>query len=151
MIRPIVVGSGIAGLWASWRLASGGHPVLLLTKGALRDSASAWAQGGVAVALAPGDSPALHAADTIAAGGGINDPEAVRVLTTEGPDRVRELLALGADFDRGPDGQLRFGLEAAHSRHRILHADGDRTGAAMVRALLAVVRHLPAIEVREHS
>ena len=151
MIRPIVVGSGIAGLWASWRLASGGHPVLLLTKGALGDSASAWAQGGVAVALAPGDSPALHAADTIAAGGGINDPEAVRILTTEGPDRIRELLALGADFDRGPDGQLRFGLEAAHSRHRILHADGDRTGAAMVRALLAVVRHLPAIEVRERS
>ncbi len=151
MIRPVVVGSGIAGLWASWRLAAGGHPVLLLTKGALGDSASAWAQGGVAVALGPGDSPTLHAADTMAAGGGINDPEAVRVLTTEGPDRIRELLALGADFDRGPDGELRFGLEAAHSRHRIIHADGDRTGAAMVRALIAVVRHLPSIEVREHA
>jgi L-aspartate oxidase len=151
MPRPIVVGSGIAGLWASWRLASGGRPVLLLTKGALGDSASAWAQGGVAVALGPGDSPALHAADTMAAGGGINDPEAVRTLTTEGPDRIRELLALGADFDRGPDGQLRFGLEAAHSRNRIIHADGDRTGAAMVRALLAVVRHLPEIEVREFT
>jgi L-aspartate oxidase len=151
MTRPVVVGSGIAGLWASWRLASGGHPVLLLTKGALGDSASAWAQGGVAVALAPGDSPTLHAADTIAAGGGINDPEAVRILTTEGPDRIRELVALGAEFDRGPDGQLRFGLEAAHSRHRIIHADGDRTGAAMVRALIAVVQHLPTVEVREHA
>jgi L-aspartate oxidase len=151
MPRPVVVGSGIAGLWASWRLASGGHPVLLLTKGALGDSASAWAQGGVAVALGPGDSPTLHAADTMAAGGGINDPEAVRILTTEGPDRIRELLALGADFDRGPDGELRFGLEAAHSRHRIIHAEGDRTGAAMVRALIAVVRHLPAVEVREHA
>ncbi len=151
MTRPIVVGSGIAGLWAAWRLASGGRPVLLLTKGALGDSASAWAQGGVAVALGPGDSPSLHAADTMAAGGGINDPEAVRILTTEGPDRIRELLALGAEFDRGPDGQLRFGLEAAHSRHRIIHAEGDRTGAAMVRALLAVVRHLPDVEVREHA
>ena len=151
MTRPVIIGSGIAGLWAAWRLAASGQRCLLLTKGALGDSASAWAQGGIAAALGPGDSPALHAADTLAAGSGLSDPEAVRVLTTEGPDRIRDLLALGARFDRAPDGALRFGLEAAHSRHRILHADGDRTGAAMVRSLTAVVQHLDEIEVREFA
>ena len=151
MNRPVIVGSGIAGLWAAWRLAASGRRCILLTKGALGDSASAWAQGGIAAALGPGDSPALHAADTLAAGSGLSDPEAVRILTTEGPDRIRDLLGLGARFDRAPDGALRFGLEAAHSRHRILHADGDRTGAAMVRSLTAVVRHLDEIEVRDFA
>jgi L-aspartate oxidase len=151
MTRPVIVGSGIAGLWAAWRLAASGRRCILLTKGALGDSASAWAQGGIAAALGPGDSPALHAADTLAAGSGLADPEAVRVLTTEGPDRIRDLLSLGAHFDRASDGSLRFGLEAAHSRHRILHADGDRTGAAMVRSLTAVVRHLDEIEVWEFA
>lgn len=149
--RPLVVGAGIAGLWAAWRLAESGRHVLLVTKDALDQSASSWAQGGVAVALAPGDSPAMHAADTIAAGDGLSDPEAVRILTTEGPDRIRELLELGADFDRAPDGTLRFGLEAAHSRPRILHALGDATGAALIRCLLAVVADHPRIEVRPYT
>lgn len=123
--------------------------MLLVTKGTLSDSNTAWAQGGIAVALDPSDSPALHAADTIAASDGLADPAAVEVLVTEGPDRVRELLGLGADFDRAPDGTLRFGLEAAHSRPRILHAEGDRTGAALVAALSRVVRADPRIELRE--
>jgi L-aspartate oxidase len=148
---PIIVGTGIAGLWTAWRLASEGRRSLLLTKGRLADSATAWAQGGIAVAIGPGDSPALHAQDTLDAGDGLSDPEAVRILVTEGPERIRELLQLGADFDRSDDGRLRFGLEAAHSRARILHADGDRTGAELVRSLTAVARHLPEITILEHT
>jgi L-aspartate oxidase len=149
--RPIIVGSGIAGLWTAWRLAAEGQPSLVLTKGKLADSASAWAQGGIAVALGPGDSPSQHAADTLAAGDGLSDPEAVRVLTNEGPDRIRELLALGAVFDRGPDGTLRFGLEAAHTRPRIIHAGGDQTGAALVAFLTEKVRRHPLIEILRYT
>ena len=149
MPRPLVVGTGIAGLWSAWRLASEGHAVLLVTKGTLADSNTAWAQGGIAVAMGDGDSPASHAADTIAASGGLTDPDAVDVLVHEGPDRIRELLGLGAEFDRAPDGSLRFGLEAAHSHARIIHAEGDRTGAALVAALSRVVRADPRIELRE--
>ncbi len=147
----LIAGAGIAGLWAAWRLASEGHPSVLLTKGALADSASAWAQGGIAVALAPGDSPGQHAADTMAAGHGLSEPEAVAILTTEGPDRVRELLSLGARFDRGSDGELRFGLEAAHTRPRIIHAGGDRTGAVLVATLAEIVRRHPDIEILEFT
>ncbi len=149
--RPVIVGTGIAGLWTAWRLASEGQPSLLVTKGALVDSATAWAQGGIAVALGPGDSPTLHAADTLAAGDGLSDPEAVRILTSEGPDRVYELLELGAIFDRGTDGKLRLGLEAAHTRPRIIHAGGDRTGAALVACLTEIVRADPLIEILEHT
>jgi L-aspartate oxidase len=149
--RPVIVGTGIAGLWAAWRLASEGQSAVLVTKETLADSASAWAQGGIAVALGPGDSPSQHAADTMAASDGLADPEAVRILTSEGPDRIYELLALGARFDRGPDGHLRFGLEAAHTRARIIHAGGDRTGAALIGCLAQVVRHHPLIELLEHT
>ncbi|HSB54384.1 MAG TPA: L-aspartate oxidase [Gemmatimonadales bacterium] len=149
--RPIIVGTGIAGLWTAWRLAAEGQPSILLTKGLLADSASAWAQGGIAVALGPGDSPSQHAADTLAAGDGLSDPEAVRVLTNEGPDRIRELLAMGAVFDRGPEGSLRFGLEAAHTRPRIIHAGGDRTGAAIVAFLTEKIRHHPLIEILRYT
>lgn len=147
---PLIIGTGIAGLWAAWRMASEGNEAVLLTKGTLADSATAWAQGGIAVALGPDDSPELHARDTLAAGDGLSDPEAVEILVTEGPQRIRELLALGANFDRAADGRLRFGLEAAHTRPRILHADGDRTGAMLVRSLTAVVRHLAQITLLEH-
>ena len=149
--RPVIVGTGIAGLWTAWRLASEGQSVVLVTKETLADSASAWAQGGIAVALGPGDSPSQHAADTMAASDGLADPEAVRILTSEGPDRIYELLALGARFDRGPDGHLRFGLEAAHTRARIIHAGGDRTGAALIGCLAQVVRHHASIELLEHT
>ena len=149
--RPLVIGTGVAGLWTAWRLASEGRDVLLVTKATLQDSNTAWAQGGIAVALDADDSPALHAADTIAASDGLADPLAVDVLVHEGPARVRELLELGARFDRGPDGALRFGLEAAHSRPRILHAEGDRTGAALVEALSRVVLADPRITLLERT
>ena len=148
---PLIIGSGIAGLWTAWRLAAEGRSARLVTKEALADSASAWAQGGIAVALGPGDNPVQHAADTLAAGDGLSDPEAVRVLTNEGPDRIRELLAMGATFDRAPDGRLRFGLEAAHTRPRIIHAGGDRTGAALVAFLTRVIRDHTLIEILEHT
>jgi len=149
--RLIIVGTGLAGMWSAWRLALAGRPSVLVTKSTLADSASAWAQGGIAAALGPGDSPALHAADTIAAGDGLADPEAVRVLTTEGPERIRQLVALGATFDLGPDGKLRMGLEGAHSRPRILHAGGDRTGAMLVGCLAQIISRDPLIEIREHA
>jgi L-aspartate oxidase len=149
--RPVIVGTGIAGLWTAWRLASEGVPAVLVTKETLADSASAWAQGGIAVALGPGDSPGQHAADTLAASDGLADPEAVRILTNEGPDRIYELLALGAVFDRGPDGKLGLALEAAHTRPRIIHAGGDRTGAALISCLAQVVRLHPEIEILEHT
>src|SRR5687768_10294499 len=148
---PLIIGAGIAGLWTAWRLAAEGRGSVLLTKCALADSASAWAQGGIAVALAPGDTPAKHAADTLAAGHGLSDPEAVRVLTTEGPERIRELVALGARFDRGTDGRLRFGLEAAHTQPRIIHAGGDRTGAVLVSTLIDIVRAQPEVEILEYA
>src|SRR3954469_25561017 len=149
--RPVIVGTGIAGLWTAWRLASEGIAVVLVTKESLIDSASAWAQGGIAVALGPGDSPGQHAADTLAASDGLADPEAVRILTNEGPDRVYELLALGAKFDRGPEGRRRLGLEAAHTRPRIIHAGGDRTGAALISCLAQVISDHPEIELLEHT
>jgi L-aspartate oxidase len=149
--RPIIVGTGLAGLWTAWRLALEGLPSLVLTKRTLTDGATAWAQGGIAAALGPGDSPTLHAADTLAAADGLADPAAVRVLTTEGPERIRDLLDLGATLDRGPDGALRFGLEGAHSRPRILHAGGDRTGAVLSSYLAEIVSRHPLIEIREHT
>ena len=149
--RPVIVGTGIAGLWTAWRLASEGRRAVVLTKETLADSASAWAQGGIAVALGPGDSPSQHAADTMAASDGLADPEAVRILTSEGPGRIYELLALGARFDRGPDGRLGFGLEAAHTRPRIIHSGGDRTGAALIGCLAQLVRSHPLIELMEHT
>ncbi|HEV7785287.1 MAG TPA: FAD-binding protein, partial [Thermoanaerobaculia bacterium] len=99
----------------------------------------------------PGDSPGQHAADTLAASDGLADPEAVRILTNEGPDRIYELLALGAVFDRGPDGKLGLALEAAHTRPRIIHSGGDRTGAALISCLAQVVRLHPQIELLEHT
>jgi L-aspartate oxidase len=149
--RPVIIGTGIAGLWTAWRLASEGRAAVVVTKESLADSASAWAQGGIAVALGPGDSPSQHAADTLAASDGLADPEAVRILTSEGPGRIYELLALGARFDRGSDGRLRFGLEAAHTRARIIHAGGDRTGAALIGCLAHVVREHPLVELIEHT
>jgi L-aspartate oxidase len=149
--QPVIVGTGIAGLWTAWRLASEGIPVVLVTKESLSDSASAWAQGGIAVALGPGDSPSQHAADTLAASDGLADPEAVRILTSEGPDRIYELLELGAKFDRGPDGKLGFGLEAAHTKPRIIHSGGDRTGAALIGCLAQLVRDDGRIQLLEHT
>jgi L-aspartate oxidase len=139
----LVVGSGVAGLTAALGLAP--RSVTLLTKTGLGwGGASSWAQGGVAAAVGSDDSPALHAADTLAAGAGISQLDAVALLTTEGPARMRELLELGTHFDVDDTGHLALGREAAHSRRRILHAR-DATGAEIVRALAAAVEREPAI------
>ena len=150
--RFLVVGSGVAGLHAAWRASEeDGGEVMVLTKRSLFDSATAYAQGGIAAALGAGDSTKLHRKDTLAAGAALCDARAVDVLVAEGPDRVRELQTAGADFDLGPTGKLRLGKEAAHSRHRIVHAHGDQTGAEVVRTLIDRVADNPKIEVFEKT
>lgn len=134
----IIVGSGIAGLYASLLAAAHGR-VLLVTKGALEESNTRYAQGGIAVALAAGDSPELHLRDTIVAGDGLCHRDAVAVLTQEAPRCISDLLALGVPFDRDGD-DLAWTLEAAHSYPRVLHAGGDATGQIVERTLAATVR-----------
>ena len=149
--RFLVVGSGIAGLHAAWRASEQGE-VLLLTKRSLFDSATSYAQGGIAAALGAGDSPELHRRDTLAAGAALCDAAAVQVLVEEGPARVRELQAAGADFDLEPEtGRLRLGREAAHSRKRIVHAHGDQTGAEVARTLVSRVRRSRRVRVVEKA
>ena len=142
----IVIGSGVAGLSVARSLPD--HRVLLLTKTQLGAGSSQWAQGGVAAAMGAGDSPALHARDTLAVSGDIANADAVSVLTQVGPDRMRQLMALGVQFDR-EQGKLCLGREAAHSHPRILHAQGDATGAELVRALTLAVRQTAGIEIAE--
>ena len=141
MTDVLVLGSGVAGLTAARTAAEAGLSVTVLTKGELAASATRYAQGGVAAALSPADSPALHFSDTLSAGGGLCDPEAVRVLVGEGPDRLRELMALGATFDRTVDGDpgtpLALAREGGHSLARVVHAGGDATGHEVERALVA--------------
>ena len=146
----MVVGSGIAGLTAALHAARAGR-VLLVTKTVLDAGSTRWAQGGIAAALAPDDSPEDHLADTLVAGVGLCDPEAVRVLVTEGPARVRELIALGAAFDLDAAGDLALTREGGHHRDRIIHAGGDATGVEVQRALVAAVRESPNIDVYEHA
>ncbi len=150
----IVVGSGIAGLTAALRLRQRVPRVLLVTKTVLSSGSTLWAQGGVAAALADTDSPQAHLQDTLVAGAGLCDAEAVRALVTEGPDRIHDLIALGAQFDLGDDGEVLLTREGGHHADRIVHAGGDATGAEISRALVAAleaVRHDPGIEVIEHA
>lgn len=139
MTDVLVVGSGLAGLLAAVRATDAGHRVTLVTKAALPESNTRYAQGGIAAALFPDDSTDAHILDTLRAGAGLCDPAAVTVLCEEGPARVRDLIRFGVDFDRDESGITR-GLEAAHSRSRVLHAGGDATGAAIEAALVATVR-----------
>ncbi len=138
----LVLGSGVAGLSAAVRLAGPGGPspslsLGVLTKGVLSQSATRWAQGGVAAVLgADEDSTDLHLADTLAAGAGLCDEEAVRILVDEGPGRVHELIALGVEFDREATGSLALAREGGHSRPRVVHAGGAATGAEVERALV---------------
>ncbi|MDF9716272.1 L-aspartate oxidase [Nocardioides sp. ChNu-153] len=148
----VVVGSGIAGLTAALRLrAAGVGRVLVVTKTVLDAGSTQWAQGGIAAALGPGDTPAEHELDTLVAGAGACDGEAVRVLVTEGPEAVRELIGLGAQFDHDPDGELSLTREGGHHRDRIAHAGGDATGAEIQRALIAAVQRDPEVEVVQHA
>jgi L-aspartate oxidase len=136
----IIIGSGVAGLRAAVDLARIGR-VLILTKTELTESNSRYAQGGIAAAMSESDSTELHLSDTIAAGAGLCDEEAVRILVEEAPVEIERLVKWGADFDR-IDGQIAFGREGAHSRARVLHAQGDATGKEIVRTLWAIVRTL---------
>src|SRR5918911_2522757 len=146
--RFLVVGSGVAGLHTAWRASTGGD-VLVLTKRTLFDSATAYAQGGIAAALGAGDSPELHRQDTLAAGAALCDRAAVEVLVEEGPARVRELQTAGAAFDLDPSGDFKLGREAAHSKNRIVHAHGDQTGAEVARTLVERVKEAKGIKVLE--
>ncbi|GIM63913.1 L-aspartate oxidase [Planomonospora venezuelensis] len=149
----VVVGSGIAGLTAALRIhaADPALRLLVVTKDVLAAGSTQWAQGGIAAALGPGDTPEQHERDTLVAGAGACDVEAVRVLVTEGPEAVRELIALGTQFDHHPDGELSLTREGGHHRDRIAHAGGDATGAEIQRALTAAVERAPEIEVIQHA
>src|SRR5246500_4337771 len=144
-----VVGSGVAGLRAAIELSHSGR-VLVLAKSFLSDSATAWAQGGIAVALSDEDEIGLHEQDTINAGDGLCRPEAVALLVEEGPKCIAQLIAWGTEFDRAGT-KLAFTREAAHSRSRILHAHGDSTGREISRALLSRAHSITHLHLRAHA
>jgi L-aspartate oxidase len=147
--RFIVIGGGIAGLRAAIALAPAGR-VVILTKADPAESNTGYAQGGIAAAVGEDDSPALHAADTIRAGDGLCDEDAVRVLTADGPAYARELIEWGARFELDASGRPALGREAAHSVRRVLHA-GDATGREIGRVLWERVRGLPSVEALDHA
>ncbi|MGE0240321.1 MAG: L-aspartate oxidase [Parvibaculaceae bacterium] len=146
--RPVIVGGGLAGVMTALALAP--EPVILIAKAPLgEETSSAWAQGGLAAAVGDDDDPSFHAADTLAAGDGLCDEASVRAIIAAAPAAIRDLIAKGVSFDRTPEGQLRLGREAAHSRRRIIHAEGDGTGRELMRALIAVARATPSITIIE--
>jgi L-aspartate oxidase len=146
--RPVIIGGGAAGLMTALQLAP--EPVVLLSKSPLgAEASSLWAQGGLAAAMGDDDAPALHLADTLAAGAGLCDEVASRGIVQAAPSAVEHLAKLGVAFDRRPDGSWRLGLEAAHSRNRIVHATGDGTGREIMRALISAVRRCPSITLLE--
>ncbi len=144
-----MIGAGVAGLRAAIELAEAGR-VLVVAKESLKESSSEYAQGGIAVALSDDDEVSLHEQDTIRAGDGLSNPEAVRVLVEEGPARIEELIAWGAEFDR-EGSKLLFAREGAHSRSRVLHAHGDSTGQEIARTLFRKASSLPNIEFRSFA
>jgi L-aspartate oxidase len=146
----VVIGSGIAGLTAALQARDAGS-VMVVTKDILSAGSTQWAQGGIAAALGPEDTPEHHLHDTLVAGAGLCDEAAVRTLVTEGPEAVRELIALGTQFDHTAAGELSLTREGGHLRDRIAHAGGDATGAEIQRALVAAVKAAPDITVTEHA
>ena len=144
----VIVGGGLAGLFCALKLAP--RPVTIVTAAPLGEGASsAWAQGGIAAAVAEGDTPDAHARDTIAAGAGLVDETVAYAMAREAPDRIRDLLAYGVPFDKDLEGKLLVGQEAAHSTRRIVHVRGDQAGRAIMAALVAAVRKTPSIRVLE--
>lgn len=156
--RVIVVGGGVAGLATALELAPLPVTVLVPTR-AGTDAATAWAQGGIAAAIGEDDAPALHAADTLSAAAGLGDPDVARRVTDAAPAAIDRLIGWGVDFDREAGGsghpaklaRLALGLEAAHSRRRIVHARGDGTGKAVIDALVIAARRTPSIEILEDA
>jgi L-aspartate oxidase len=145
----LVIGSGLAGLYAAL-YASGFGSVTILTKSTVEESNSYWAQGGIAAVVDPEDSTWFHIEDTLRAGRGLNDTEAVTVLVNEGKDRVKDLIRLGMKFDTGEKG-LELGLEGGHTRRRVLHAGGSSTGREMVKFLIAAVENNKSIKKFEST
>ncbi|AXE22355.1 L-aspartate oxidase [Streptomyces globosus] len=147
----VVVGSGVAGLTAALRCAAAGRSTVVVTKARLDDGSTRWAQGGIAAALGEGDTPEQHLDDTLVAGAGLCDGDAVRLLVTEGPDAVRRLIASGARFDTSAEtGEIELTREGGHHRRRIAHAGGDATGAEISRALVEAV-HAAGIRTVENA
>jgi L-aspartate oxidase len=144
----VIVGAGLAGLFTALKLAPM-HVTVLAAAPLGQGASSGWAQAGIAAAVGADDTPELHAADTIAAGAGIVDEEVARFVAREGPDRIADLLAYGVPFERDAQGHFQLSQEAAHSRRRVVHVSGDRTGAAIMQALIARVRATPSIRVLE--
>src|ERR1700747_1938299 len=144
----VVVGGGLAGLFCALKLAP--RPVTLISAAPLGEGASsAWAQGGIAAAVAEGDSAEAHAADTIAVGGGIVDEAVALGLAREAPNRIDDLLRYGVPFDRDLEGRLAVGREAAHSARAIVHVRGGTGGKAIIAALTQAARHAPSVSVIE--
>jgi L-aspartate oxidase len=144
----VVVGAGLAGLFTALKLAP--LPVTVVSAARFGEGASSlWAQAGIAAALAEGDSPEAHAADTITAGAGIVDPKIAHLLAAEARDRIEDLLSYGVPFDKNLEGHWSLGREAAHGRNRILHVKGDTAGRAIMHALMEAVRQTPSISVVE--
>ncbi|KPF41901.1 L-aspartate oxidase [Rhizobium sp. AAP43] len=144
----VIVGGGLAGLFCALKLAP--RPVTVLAAAPIGQGASsAWAQGGIAAAMSPGDSFDKHLADTVAAGAGLVEEKVARLMISEGPDRIHDLLAYGVPFDRDLEGHLLLSREAAHSERRIVRVAGDKAGGAIMEALVAAVRRTPSIRVME--
>ena len=147
----IVVGSGVAGLRTALHLRRYGYRVLLVTKAQVNEGSTRWAQGGIAAAIADDDTPENHLRDTLVAGAGLCDEEAVRILAYEGPRAIHELIEVGAHFDTDATGAIVLGREGGHLHDRIVHAGGDATGAEISRALVAAVALDAGIELIENA
>ncbi len=147
---PVIIGAGLAGLSAAVEFTP--QPVVVLSAGEISsETSTGWAQGGVAASVGVDDNPELHAADTMAAGAGLCEPRAVEAITAAAGEAVEWLIAQGAQLDRDADGQLKLGLEGAHSRRRIVHAMGDSTGAELLRAMVQAARNTPSISLWEYA